>query len=147
MRKNARTAGHRFAAAWLALLLLWQTAASSESLSSVSVESAPLTTAAAAQNGMVRVYLSSLGTPSMLNLTVAGNYSLSTGTTLTSGESLAIGFSSTTGAITVTRGGVKTNMGLYFTLRRHSASGSNGILISQARKPANPYPGISASAP
>jgi SpoIID/LytB domain protein len=141
MRKNARTAGHRFAAAWLALLLLWQTAASSESLSSVSVESAPLTTAAAAQNGMVRVYLSSLGTPSMLNLTVAGNYSLSTGTTLTSGESLAIGFSSTTGAITVTRGGVKTNMGLYFTLRRHSASGSNGILISQARKPANPYPG------
>ncbi len=141
MQHRAGRMWRKVAATWLALLLGMQAAASGETLSSVSVESAPLTMAASAQNGMVRVYLSSLGNPSALNLTVAGSYSLSTGTTLANGESLSIGFSSTTGAITLTRGGVKTNMGMYFTLRRHSATGTNGILISQARKPSNPYPG------
>ncbi len=143
MRANARGALHRATAVCLALLLLWQAnlSAVGESLSGVSVESAPLTSASAAQDGMVRVYLSSLGNPASLTLTVAGSYSLSTGTALGSGETLAVGFSSSTGAITLTRGGVKTNMGTYFSLRRHSATGSNGILIAQARKPSNPYPG------
>lgn len=143
MRANAGGALRRMAAVCLAVLLLCHTSlsAAGESLSSVSVESAPLTAASAAQNGMVRVYLSSLGNPASLTLTVAGSYSLSTGTALGNGETLTVGFSSSTGAITLTRGGVKTNMGTYFSLRRHSATGSNGILIAQARKPSNPYPG------
>ncbi|MCE5342337.1 MAG: SpoIID/LytB domain-containing protein, partial [Eubacteriales bacterium] len=116
-------------------------AALGTSLDDVTVESAPLSAASTALDGMVRVYLSSLGTPTTLSLTVAGSYSLSTGETLSSGETLTVGFSSTSGAITLTRNGVKTNMGTYFALRRHSASGTNGIQIAQARKPANPYPG------
>ena len=93
-------------------------------------------------NGMVRVYLSSLGNPSRLDLTVVGNYSISTtGEFIASGSTLTVGFSSSTGAITLTHNGVKTNMGTSFSLRRHSASGTNGIKISQARESNNPYPG------
>lgn len=116
--------------------------ASAASVSDVQVASAPLSTRASAMNGMVRVYLSSLGNPSRLDLTVVGNYSISTtGEFISSGSSLTVGFSSSTGAITLTHNGVKTNMGTSFSLRRHSASGTNGIKISQARESNNPYPG------
>ena len=116
--------------------------AAATSVSDVQVASAPLSTRASAMNGMVRVYLSSLGNPSRLDLTAVGNYSISTtGEFISSGSSLTVGFSSSTGAITLTHNGVKTNMGTSFSLRRHSASGTNGIKISQARESNNPYPG------
>lgn len=116
--------------------------AAASSVADVQVASAPLSTKASAMNGMVRVYLSSLGNPSRLDLTVVGNYSISTtGEFISSGSSLTVGFSSSTGAITLTHNGVKTNMGTSFSLRRHSASGTNGIKISQARESNNPYPG------
>lgn len=116
--------------------------AAASSVADVQVASAPLSTKASAMNGMVRVYLSSLGNPSRLDLTVVGNYSISTtGEFIASGSTLTVGFSSSTGAITLTHNGVKTNMGTSFSLRRHSASGTNGIKISQARESNNPYPG------
>ena len=116
--------------------------AAAASVDDVQVASAPLSTKASAMNGMVRVYLSSLGSPSRLDLTVVGNYSISTtGEFIASGSTLTVGFSSSTGAITLTHNGVKTNMGTSFSLRRHSASGTNGIKISQARESNNPYPG------
>ena len=116
--------------------------AAAASVDDVQVASAPLSTKASAMNGMVRVYLSSLGSPSRLDLTVVGNYSISTtGEFISSGSSLTVGFSSSTGAITLTHNGIKTNMGTSFSLRRHSASGTNGIKISQARESNNPYPG------
>ncbi|MEA4927261.1 MAG: SH3 domain-containing protein [Candidatus Limiplasma sp.] len=143
MHRNARNALRKlFMLALVCLLPLWQLQqALAETVNSVTVNAAPLATASAALDGMVRVYLSSLGSPATLGITVAGSYSLSTGTALTNGETLTVGFSSSTGAITLTRGGVKTNMGTFFALKRHSATGSNGLLIAQARKPANPYPG------
>ncbi|NLV59552.1 MAG: SH3 domain-containing protein [Clostridiales bacterium] len=109
----------------------------------VQVASAPLSIQSGAVNGMVRVFLSSLGNPSTLGLTIAGNYSINGDPNLSigNGESITVGFSSATGAITMTRSGVKTNMGTYFALRRHSAAGVNGIKIAQARVPGNPYPG------
>lgn len=116
--------------------------ATATSVDDVQVASAPLSTKASAMNGMVRVYLSSLGSPSRLDLTVVGNYSISTtGEFISNGSSLTVGFSSSTGAITLTHNGIKTNMGTSFSLRRHSASGTNGIKISQARESNNPYPG------
>ena len=116
--------------------------AAATSVDDVQVASAPLSTKASAMNGMVRVYLSSLGSPSRLDLTVVGNYSISTtGEFISNGSSLTVGFSSSTGAITLTHNGIKTNMGTSFSLRRHSASGTNGIKISQARESNNPYPG------
>ncbi|MEG0639936.1 MAG: SH3 domain-containing protein [Clostridia bacterium] len=113
------------------------------SVENVQVMSAPLTVRSNATNGMVRVYLSSLGNPSTLDLTVVGNYSINgnTNQSISSGSSLTVGFSSSTGAITLTHNGTKTNMGTFFTLRRHSASGVNGIKIRQARESNNPYPG------
>ncbi|NLI22588.1 MAG: SH3 domain-containing protein [Clostridiales bacterium] len=143
MPQRSHSVSRRLTAVFMSLCLAFLPIVTvpAESVTSVSVEAAPLTTASSTLDGMVRVYLSSLGTPSTLTLTVAGSYSLSIGASLTSGETLTVGFSSATGAITLTRSGVKTNMGTYFALKRHSASGTNGILISQARKPANPYPG------
>ena len=85
--------------------------AAAASVSDVQVASAPLSTKASAMNGMVRVYLSSLGSPSRLDLTVVGNYSISTtGEFISSGSSLTVGFSSSTGAITLTHNGVKLSL-------------------------------------
>jgi stage II sporulation protein D len=125
----------------LSLCLLLFGWASADSLSSVDVDSAPLVTQSSAMDGMVRVYLSSLGSPSSLTLTISGSYSLSDGTTLSSGETLTVSFNSTSGALTLTRNGTAYSMGKSFTLRRHTTTGSNGIKIAQARKPDNLYPG------
>lgn len=126
----------------VALLLGVLPAAGATSVENVRVASAPLTSRAAPTNGMVRVYLSSLGDPTALNLTVVGNYSLSlNGKFIPNGSELTVGFNKSTGAITLTQNGVKTNMGMSFSLRRHSASGVNGIKIRQARESGNPYPG------
>lgn len=140
MRNMGKSAVQKIAAALLCFLLC---AGLVPAALAVEVASAPLSSRAGAQNGMVRVYLSSLGNPSSLTLTAVGNYSVNgdTSKSLSSGETVTVGFSSSTGAITLTRGGVKTNMGTYFALRRHSASGTNGIKIAQGRKPDNPYPG------
>lgn len=132
-------AGAFFTAFCFAFLLPFGVYATS--VSDVTVKAAPLTKASTALDGMVRVYLSSLGSPTSLTLTIAGNYTLSNGTALTSGETLYVGFNSSTGTITMTRNGSQSNMGNYFALRRHSATGTNGITIAQARKPSNPYPG------
>ncbi len=125
----------------VAFVLFFAGFAYAESLSGVDVESAPLSSEQPTLDGMVRVYLSSLGSPTSLTLTVSGNYSLSSGTSLSSGDVLYISFNSSTGAITLTRNGTAYNMGSTFTVRRHSTTGSNGIKISQARKPDNLYPG------
>ncbi len=108
-----------------------------------SVDAAPLSSLSGATDGMVRVFLSSLGNPASLTLTIAGSYTVngSTAQTLSSGSRVTVGFSSATGGITLTSNGATTNMGSYFALRRHSATGSNGIQIAQARQPGNPYPG------
>ncbi len=143
MRSKAGNAFQRGLGVALTLCLAFQLplSARASSVSDVAVEAASYTTASAAVDGMVRVYLSSLGSPTTLTLTVAGNYTLSTGASLASGETLTIGFNSSSGAITLTRNGVKTGMGTSFSILRHSTGGTNGITISQARKPGNPYPG------
>jgi len=112
------------------------------SVDSVQVRSAALASGTITKNGMVRVYLSSLGNPTSLDLTVKGNYSLShSGEFIASGSNLRVGFSPSTGNITLTYHGQTIHMGKSFSLRRHSASGSNGILIAQSRDSQNPYPG------
>ncbi len=104
--------------------------------------SAPLTRGAT-QNGMVRVRLSSLGNPSSLKLTVNGSYTVNgkTSKAIASGSVLQVGFSSSTGKLTLTHNGTTTDMGTSFKLRRHATDGSNGIKIAQGRVPGNLYPG------
>ena len=64
-------AGAFFTAFCLAFLLPFGVYATS--VSDVTVKAAPLTKASTALDGMVRVYLSSLGSPTSLTLTIAGN--------------------------------------------------------------------------
>ena len=125
----------------IAFVLFFASFANAETLSSVTVEAAALSSDQLTLDGMVRVYMSSLGSPTSLTLTVSGNYSLNSGTSLSSGDILYVSFNSSTGAITLTRNGTSYNMGTTFTVQRHSTTGSNGIKISQARKPDNLYPG------
>ena len=104
--------------------------------------SAPLT-GGQTQNGMVRVYLSSLGNPSVLNLTVYGSYTVNgkSSASLSSGSKVAVHFNAATGALTLTANGATTAMGTSFKLRRHATSGQNGVKIAQGRVSANLYPG------
>jgi len=107
----------------------------------VQVRSAPLKQNSITKDGMVRVYLSSLGNPSTLDLTVKGQYRMSGGMTLSNGTQLRITFSSSTGEIKVALNGQVFSAGKTFSLLRSSASENNGILISQSRDSTNPYPG------
>ncbi len=124
------------------VLLTCQCMPALASVDSAEVRSAPFASGTITKNGMVRVYLSSLGNPTSLDLTVNGNYSLShNGEFIANGSSLRVGFSHSTGNITLTYRGQTIDMGKSFFLRRHSTSGSNGILIAQSRDSKNPYPG------
>ena len=107
------------------------------------VVSAPLTYALNARNGMVRVYLSSMGNPTSLDVTVSGSYTVSgaTNMALTNGETVKINFNSSSGQITMIRGGQSYAMGTEMAFRRHVTDGANGLKIAQSRKPGNLYPG------
>ncbi len=129
-------------ALWLMALWLCAALIPAAGAETVSVASAPLTTQTAAVNGMVRVYLSSLGSPAVLNLKTQGSYSVSiTGQQIDSGSSLTVELNRSTGALVLTCNGQKTNMGTSFSLRRHSSAGTSGLYIRQARESGNLYPG------
>lgn len=105
-----------------AFIFLWMSigTAGAASVSAASVEAAPLTVNSSAMNGMVRVWLSSLGNPSRLDLTICGSYSLSTsGEFLENGSTVSVGFNPSTGALSLTRNGGNGQHGQKFL---HSAS-------------------------
>ncbi len=108
-----------------------------------SLASAALVAANGSQNGMVRVFLSSLGAPSVLQLTVQGSYTVNGKSTMSisSGEAVTVGFNSSTGKLTLTIDGTATDMGNAFKLRRHQPGELSGVKIAQARVPSNLYPG------
>ncbi len=130
---------HRLIAALLALTLLLGLFPAY----AVQVDSAPLNTGYATRNGMVRVYLSSLGNPSRLDITISGSYSVNGDATLAlqSGSTVRVDFDTATGMISLTRNGQTTAMGQSVAFRRHAIAGSNGLKIAQARKSSNLYPG------
>ncbi len=95
-------------------------------------------------DGMVRVYLSSLGHPGRVDVTIRGSYSLdgTSATALAEGSTVSVSLNSASGRLTLTAGGSSREMGTDFTLRRHSRPGeNNGVQIRQARVSANLYPG------
>ena len=104
---------------------------------------APVTNHEGAMNGTVRVYLSSQGQPSRLDLTICGAYSLdgTAATALADGSTATVNFSAASGALSLTRNGVTTSMGSSFRLRRHAGDADSGVKIRQARVPGNRYPG------
>lgn len=107
------------------------------------VASAPLTNASAAQNGMVRVLLSSMNYPASLDVTVKGSYTAegSARVVLSSGDRVHVQMNKSTGQITLTCGGLTYDMGREVNLRRHQTNGQSGLMIAQSKMPDNLYPG------
>ena len=144
MSGNTKMYMYKAAALLVALSLLCAAVPYSlaESVSGVQVRSAVLHSDTITTDGMVRVYLASLGSPSVLNLRIGGGYSLgAAGEYLADGTAVTVNFSTYTGEITLSFNGRTLNMGRHVTLRRYSASSSHGITISQSKDSANPYPG------
>ena len=123
-------------------LVLMMTGFSASFANAEYIESAPLVKAST-RNGMVRVYLSSMGNPTKIDITVAGSYTADgkTDMALTRGETLSVSFDMSTGYMTMNRGGKTYDMGREMVLRRHAANGANGLRIAQTRMPDNLYPG------
>ena len=111
--------------------------------SATQVDSAPLTVASSARSGMVRVYLSSMGNLTSLDMTVTGSYTAegAAKVTLRSGDRVHVSFSKATAQMTMTVGGVTYDMGSEMHLRRHQTSGMSGLSIDQSRVSGNLYPG------
>lgn len=132
---------HRRVCLFMCLVLL-MTGWTASFAKATEVQSAPLVQAST-HNGMVRVYLSSMGSPTSLDITIAGSYSTSGNAelNLTNGETVNVSFNTTTGQITMNRGTQSYAMGQSMAFRRHAATGSNGLRIAQTRMPENLYPG------
>lgn len=135
----------RFAAMFVILCMAacMFSAVQAESEDNVSVLSAPLRRVTEPKNGMVRVWLSSLGTVSQLNVTVTGNYSVNgnTAMSLTTGDQVVVSFDATTGNMTMSMKGQTYSVGQELRLRRHQANGESAVSIAQAKRPGNLYPG------
>ena len=132
----------RKAAALMMIVMLLCALLSGSQAENVTVHSAPLVNDSGAVNGMVRVYLSSLGSPTTLDLKVQGAYSVSvTGQNLSSGTRVTVQIDRSTGALLMSCNGQTTNMGSSFSLRRQSSAETSGVYISQARESGNLYPG------
>lgn len=111
--------------------------------SALALTNAPLTTGNN-RSGMVRVYLSSLGSPTTVQLTLDGSYTVQggSGKGFSRGSKMTVKMNASTGLITYTCGsGDAVSVGQSFTLRRHESNGENGIRIAQSRMPNNLYPG------
>lgn len=107
------------------------------------VDSAPLTYSSDVPNGMVRVYLSSMGTVTRLDVTLAGSYTADglTDVSLSANDTVQIRMDEYTGQLTMTYQGRTYAMGQEMALRRHLTNGTNGLRIKQSRRSDNLYPG------
>ena len=133
--RNAADLMKRLLVLVLAMCMILPTTSTSLLSSAALADSTPM-------DGMVRVFLSSMGNPSTLDITVIGSYSLdgTSSTAIASGTQLTVNFNSSTGTLSLTKNGVTTGMGSGFMLHRHDTAGENGVRISQART-SNLYPG------
>lgn len=128
----------------LVMTMLLFVSAQATTVDDVVVVSAPLRRSSDVQDGMVRVWLESMGDISHLDITVTGKYSVNGNTqmSLTTGEKLAVDFNKSTGAIKFTLGGTTYAVsGSELRLRRHQADGESALSIAQANRPSNLYPG------
>lgn len=92
-------------------------------------------------SGTVRVYLSSIGSKTQVDLTVDGSYSIGGDTSRAIARGTQLTVSNSGGTLKLTMNGQSQTMGSRFKLRRHQTSGNNGVRIAQARYPQNLYPG------
>ena len=128
----------------LVMTMLLFTSAQATTVDDVVVVSAPLRRSSDVQDGMVRVWLESMGDITHLDITVTGKYSVNGNTkmSMTTGDTIAVDFNKSTGAITFTLDGTTYAVsGSELRLRRHQADGESALSIAQANRPKNLYPG------
>jgi len=129
----------------MALLVLLQLPAVclSEASAEFEVPSAAFSKSGSTLDGMVRVYLSSVGTITSLDVTVSGSYQAdgAQSLALSDGQKISVSFNSATGQITLNANGATYAMGREMALRRRQTSGESGLRIAQASKPSNIYSG------
>ena len=92
-------------------------------------------------SGTVRVYLSSIGSKTSVDLTVDGSYSIGGDTSRAIARGTQMTVSNSGGTLLLRMNGKNETMGSRFKIRRHQTSGENGVRIAQARYPRSLYPG------
>ncbi|MBP3656697.1 MAG: SH3 domain-containing protein [Clostridia bacterium] len=92
-------------------------------------------------SGTVRVYLSSIGSKTSVDLSVDGSYSVGGDASRAIARGTQMTVRNSGGTLIMQAGGQSQTMGSRFKLRRHQTSGENGVRIAQARYPSNLYPG------
>ncbi|MBQ3484571.1 MAG: SH3 domain-containing protein [Clostridia bacterium] len=107
------------------------------------VRSAPISRAADTLDGMVRVYLSSMGSLTSMDVTVVGSYSVDGAASLYlyDGQQVHFAFDTASGNIAMTVNGTTYAMGKELRLCRHQTSGGSALKIAQSNRPNNLYPG------
>lgn len=108
------------------------------SSASASLPAAPLQEGGA-QNGTVRVRLSSLGSPASLTIIPSGEAIAEGGQSLHLSSGASVTVKRAGGSLLLAVNGVSTDMGASLTLRRAAREG--GFRIAQSRVPGNVYPG------
>lgn len=109
----------------------------------LSVSAAPMTYESTARNGMVRVYLSYMGSVSQLNLIICGGYTAVGDSTVSmvDGQTARVTFQASSGQISLVYGGKTYAMGRKLVLRRAQTPGESGLRIAQSRVAGNLHPG------
>ena len=82
-------------------------------------------------DGVLRVWLKSLGAPESLTLTLDGNYTVEGDAGFRFDRGSKIVLSAGEEGVWLSAGGLKLDMGPGLTLKRHAASGENGIRIAE----------------
>lgn len=88
-----------------------------------------LATNSAEEDGMLRVYLKSLGEVNTLSLHLAGSYSLNGNVSMRFDRDARLSVSVVEDALYLSVGGFTLGVGENFTLTRHAAEGENGVYI------------------
>ncbi len=130
----------RAASLMLALLMMMLLFVPNSITLAEEVPSAPLVIARDTLDGMVRVYLQSIGNTSSLNVTTTGAYTLSGKGALSVSSGSRLAFSVSGGSIRVSMGGSGYDMGGNVRLCRSSLSGCS-IKIAESPRSGNFYPG------
>ena len=80
-------------------------------------------------SGTVRVYLSSIGSNTSVDLTIDGSYSIGGDTSRAIARGTQLTVKNSGGTLSMTMNGQTQSMGSRFKLRRHQTSGNNGVRI------------------
>ena len=93
-----------------------------------------------ALSGTIRVCLTSMGQPQSLDIQLSGSYSIGDGAGIGVMPGMTLHAACSGSQLILTANGVEQARGRRVMLRRHAASGENGLYIRQARIPSNLYP-------